>query len=219
MSRQSADSDRLWSAIHLERDALADELGRLDDTDWHVISLCTRWRVEEVVAHLTAVARTGRVRWIRSFVGAGFNTDRHNRRRLEEQLGATPRETLANFVDSSTLRVAPFGDTAAWLGETIVHAEDIRRPLGRTREYPIDALTAVASFYTSKDFAVNSATLVKGLSLRAVDGPFAAGTGPEVSGPTLALVMAMAGRPTALADLTGGGVEELGRRVRAGCAR
>lgn len=218
MSRPSADSDRLWRAIHLERDALAHELGQLDDTDWHVISLCTRWRVEEVVAHLTAVARTGRLRWVRSFVGAGFDTDRHNRRRLEQQLGATPRETLEKFVDSSTLRVAPFGDTAAWLGETIVHAEDIRRPLGRVRDYPIAALTAVASFYASKDFAVNSATLVTGLRLRATDGPFEAGPGSvspgsEVAGPTLALVMAMAGRRTYLYDLTGGGVDELRRRI------
>ncbi|MGN0101495.1 MAG: maleylpyruvate isomerase family mycothiol-dependent enzyme [Dietzia sp.] len=219
MGRSSERTDRLWADIHSERAALADELAGLDEAGWRTVSLCTRWSVEEVVAHLTAVARTGRLRWIRSFVGAGFDTDRHNRRRMQEQLGADPGGTFENFVDSRTLRVAPFGDAAAWLGETIVHAEDIRRPLGRARRYPIDALTEVARFYASKDFAVNSATLVTGLHLRATDGPFEAGEGPEVAGPTLALVMAMAARPAYLADLTGGGTEELARRVRAGSGR
>lgn len=168
---------------------------------------------EEVVAHLTAVARTGRVRWIRSFAGAAFDTDRHNRRRLREQLRGTLRATLGNVLDSIPLRVAPFGDPAAWLGETIVHAEDIRRPLGITRAYPIDPLTEVARFYAAKDFAVTSARLVRGLRLRATDGPFEAGAGPLVEGPTLALVMTMAARPAYLDELGGAGVGELRRRI------
>ena len=213
MGRTPADRDRLWTAIHLERAVLADVLGSLRDTEWHTTSLCTRWSVEEVVAHLTAVARTGRFRWIRSIVGAGFDTDRHNRRRMREQLRGTPAGTLDDFIDSSTLRVAPFGDPAAWLGETIVHAEDIRHPLGLTRSYPLDSVTEVARFYASRDFAVNSAGLVKGLRLRASDGPFGAGAGPEVEGSTLALVMAMAGRPAYLDELSGGGVVELRRRI------
>ncbi|MDV8002032.1 maleylpyruvate isomerase family mycothiol-dependent enzyme [Rhodococcus sp. IEGM 1408] len=213
MGRAPVDRDRLWSAIHLERGALASELERLDDADWHATSLCTEWTVEEVVAHLTAVARTGRVRWIRSFAGALFDTDRHNRRRLDEQLGSTPGGTLENFLLSSGLRVAPFGDVAAWLGETIVHAEDIRRPLGLRRDHPMDALTSVARFYAARDFAVNSATVAADLRLRATDGPFEAGNGPAVEGPTLALVMTMAGRPAYLDDLSGDGVGELRRRI------
>ena len=213
MGRTRADRDRLWAAIHVERAALADELGALRDAEWRTGSLCTRWSVEEVLAHLTAVARTGRDRWVRSIVGAGFDTDKHNRRRMREQLRDSPGGTLENFVDSSSLRVSPFGDPAAWLGETIVHAEDIRRPLGLTRAYPVDPLTGVARFYASQDFAVNSARLVKGLRLRATDGPFEAGAGPEVEGPTLALVMAMAGRPVFLDELSGGGVDELRRRI------
>lgn len=213
MARTPADRDRLWAAIHLERAALADDLGSLTSPQWRTTSLCTRWSVEEVLAHLTAVARTGRVGWIRSIVGAGFDTDRHNRRRMEEQRRSTPGATLENFLDSATLRVAPFGDPAAWLGETIVHAEDIRRPLGLARAYPVDPLTEVARFYASRDFAVHSATLVEGLRVRATDGPFEAGSGPEVEGPTLALVMAMAGRPLYLDELSGAGVAELRSRI------
>lgn len=220
MGRSRAERDRLWSAILRERAALGAELDSLDDADWGTTSLCSDWTVEEVVAHLTAVARTGGFRWIRSMVGARFDTDTHNRRRLDAQLGRTPAETLAGFTASSGLRVAPFGDVAAWLGETIVHSEDIRRPLGRDRDYPVEALSEVARFYAMRDFAVNSATVARGLILRATDGPFEASGGPGagaagsvVKGPTLALVMSMAGRPASLDELSGDGVSELRRRI------
>ena len=52
----------LWPAIHAERIALADDLGQLDRQQWAQQSLCGRWTVEEVVAHLTAGASTGRLR-------------------------------------------------------------------------------------------------------------------------------------------------------------
>lgn len=71
----------------------------------------------------------------------------------------------------------------------------------------------MARYLAAKDFAVNSKTLVRGLALSAVDADFETGSGPEVTGRLLDLVMAMAGRPEALASLTGGGVSELRRRM------
>jgi len=47
---------------------------------------------------------------------------------------------------------------------------------------------------------------VAGLKLAATDSPFSAGTGPLVEGPTLALIMAMTGRPAYLDELAGDGV-------------
>ncbi len=84
----------LWAAIHTERTALADDLAELDDTQWAQPSLCGRWTVEEVVAHLTAAAHVGRLRWLASVLGARFDFDLHNDRRLAEHRGATPAETL-----------------------------------------------------------------------------------------------------------------------------
>lgn len=46
----------LWAAVHAERAALADDLADLDGDQWAQPSLCGRWVVEEVVAHLTAAA-------------------------------------------------------------------------------------------------------------------------------------------------------------------
>jgi uncharacterized protein (TIGR03083 family) len=202
-------SNALWSAAHTERAALAEDLAGLTDAQWAQPSLCGRWVIEEVVAHLTAAASTGPLRWLGSVLGARFDFDRHNDRRLAEQRGATPAETLDRFrrVTTST-RSAP-GPTAAWLGEVIVHAQDIRRPLGLMRTPPADAVTAVAGFYAHRNFAVASRSAIAGLRVEATDGPFAAGTGPLVRGTTLALTMAMAGRRAYCDDLSGEGVPTL----------
>ncbi|WP_433219261.1 maleylpyruvate isomerase family mycothiol-dependent enzyme [Dactylosporangium sp. CS-047395] len=206
-------SDDLWPAIHAERAALADELAALTDEQWRTRSLCGEWTVEEVVAHLTAAASIGRFRWLRSMVGAGFDADRHNRRRLDEQRGATPAETLARFRAVGTGRTAASGHLPAWLGEVIVHGQDVRRPLGLPGTPSVDATTQVARFFAARNFTVASRTAIEGLRLEATDGPFTAGDGPLVRGTTLALTMAMAGRGVFLDELTGPGVETLRSRI------
>jgi uncharacterized protein (TIGR03083 family) len=204
--------DDLWSAIHTERAALADDLADLDPAQWATPSLCGDWTVEEVVAHLTAAASIGRFRWIRSMLGARGNPDVHNARRLAEHRGATPAETLARFRAAIPNTVAPSGHTPAWLGEVVVHAQDIRRPLGIARTPSIEATTAVAEFFAGRDFAVASKKAIAGLRVEATDGPFTAGEGPVVRGSTVALVMAMAGRSAYCDDLEGEAVATLRER-------
>ena len=139
--------------------------------------------------------------------------DVHNQRRMVEHRGATPAETLERFravVDSTT---APSGHTPAYLGEVVVHAQDIRQPLGLPRTPDVAALTPVADFFAARNFTVASRTAASGLELRADDGSFATGTGPLVTGSTLALVMSMAGRAPYLDQLDGPGVPTLRTRV------
>nr|NEW30678.1 maleylpyruvate isomerase family mycothiol-dependent enzyme [Nocardia cyriacigeorgica] len=89
--------EQLWEMTHTERAALADDLAGLDEARWARQSLCGEWTVEEVVAHLTAAASIGRVRWLLSVLGARFDFDLHNARRLAEHRGTTPAETLERF--------------------------------------------------------------------------------------------------------------------------
>ena len=202
-----------WDLIHTERARLADLLTTLEPEQWALATQCADWTVEQVVAHLTAAANTGRWAWIRSIIRAGFDPAKHNARLLERHLGATPEETLARFRDSITKTVAPTKDFQAFLGEVIVHGQDIARPLGLDLNPDDTATIEVARYFAAKDFAVNSRTLVKVLRLSAVDADFESGSGPEVTGRLLDLVMAMAGRPEVLTDLTGSGVSELRRRM------
>lgn len=87
----------IWSMIHAERAALAEDLGTLDDAQWATQSLCGKWSVREVVAHLSAAASVGRLRWFQSVLGARFNFDLHNQRRLAEHMGGSNADTLAEF--------------------------------------------------------------------------------------------------------------------------
>lgn len=208
-----ASSADVWAAAHVERAALAEDLAGLTDEQWAVPSLCGGWSVEEVVAHLTAAACLGPLRWMRSVMGARFDFDLHNARRLAEHRGATPAGTLDRFRDIIASTTSTFGPAAAWLGEVVVHAEDIRRPLGIARRPPVATITEVARFYAARDFTVAGKTTIAGLRVEATDGPFAAGDGPPATGTTLALTMAMAGRPAYLDDLDGPGAATLRDRL------
>ncbi|MHB8289748.1 MAG: maleylpyruvate isomerase family mycothiol-dependent enzyme [Acidimicrobiales bacterium] len=205
--------DHLWALAHAERTALAEDLSDLSPEQWRQSTLCGGWDVEDVVAHLTAAASLNQWRWARSMLGARFRADVHNQRRLVEHRGSSPAETLGRFRAIITSTTAPSGHTPAYLGEVVVHAQDIRQPLGLPRTPNVDALTPVADFFARRNFTVASRTTVDGLQLRAYDGPFATGTGPLVTGSTLALVMSMAGRVPYVDQLSGPGVPTLRARV------
>lgn len=201
--------ERYWEAIGRERARLVADLEVLSVEQWSVPSLCAPWSVEDVVAHLSAAARTGRWAWVRSMVGARFDADVHNARRLAEHRGSTPAGTLEGFRSVVGSRVAPTGDLWAWLGEVVVHGADIREPLGVATSPAADAVTVVAQRFARKDFAVNSRSAARGVRLVATDGEFRAGDGPSVEGTTLDLVLAMAGRDSAASRLVGDGVPAL----------
>ncbi|MFC5065345.1 maleylpyruvate isomerase family mycothiol-dependent enzyme [Actinomycetospora atypica] len=204
----------LWPLIHAERAALADDLAHLTPEQWATRSLCSEWTVEETVAHLVAGASIGPLRWFRSVLGARGDFDRHNARRLAEHRGSTPAETLARFRSVVGSTTCPPGPVEMWLGEIVVHGGDVRRPLGLVHESPESTLTPLAAFFAKQNSTVRSRTNAAGLRLEATDGPFTSGLddAPLVTGPTLALVMAMAGRGAFCDDLTGAGVATLRSR-------
>lgn len=207
--------DHLWALAHAERAALAQDLSGLSTEQWRHGTLCGKWDVEEVVAHLTAAASLNQWKWLRSMLGARLRPDVHNQRRLVEHRGSTPAETLDRFRAVIKSTTAPSAQIPAYLGEVVVHAQDIRHPLGLVRTPSVDALTPVAVFFARRNFTVASRTHAAGLHLRADDGPFTAGSGSLITGSTLALVMSMAGRMPYVDELNGPGVQLLRSRVQA----
>jgi uncharacterized protein (TIGR03083 family) len=99
------------------------------------------------------------------------------------------------------------------LGEAVVHGEDIRRPLGISRSYPPEAVTRAANFFAASNLLIGTKKRIEGVTLRATDADWTRGSGPEVAGPILSLLMAMTGRTAALADLTGDGLGTLTSRA------
>ena len=196
--------------------ALAADLAALTDEEWATPSLCAGLSTREVLAHLTAAANLNAVRWLAGVIRCRFDFDKQVAMRLAEHLGSTPAETLDGFRRIITSTTKPPLPTVAMLGETIVHGEDIRRPLGIRRDYPMETLTRVANYYSGTDLVVVAKGRIGGLRLVATDGSFSIGSGPLVTGTTLALMMAMTGRATYLDELDGDGVATL--RARSGAA-
>jgi uncharacterized protein (TIGR03083 family) len=196
----------IWPLVHAERAALAADLAHLEDAQWSTPSLCAGLSVREVVAHLTAAGSLSGLRWLAGVIRCRFDFDRQVAMRLAERLGSSPAETLARFervVDSTTSPPLP---VLALLGEVVVHGADIRQPLGIAHEHRGEVVTHVARYYAGSDQVVFARGRVRGLRLQATDGPFSTGSGPLVTGPTLALVMAMTGRRVYCDELTGDGV-------------
>ena len=202
----------LWTLVAAERGALADDLADLTPDRWAHGSLCPGWTVRDVVAHLTAAASTGPGAFVGQFVKARFNFDRYANAGLSGRLGADTDETLAGFRAVQGSTTSPPGPKATWIGEVVVHAEDIRRPLGITHRYDPDAVREVADFYKTSNTLIGAKNRIAGLALRAGDQGWSHGSGQTVEGPLLSLVMAMTGRSAYIFDLHGEGVETL--RVR-----
>jgi hypothetical protein len=119
----------IWPLVHAERAALTADLAGLTDKQWERPSLCAG------------------LRWLAGVIRCRFDFDKQVAMRLAEQLGATPAETGDRFRRVVTSTTKPPLPTVAMLGESIVHGEDIRRPLGIGHDYPIETVTQVAEYY------------------------------------------------------------------------
>jgi uncharacterized protein (TIGR03083 family) len=202
-----------WQMIGKERASLAAALGALPDADWTKPSLCAGWSVREVVGHMIATASMTPPRFIAKLAGSGFSFQKLTRTDIQR---VTTGRTNGELVDALRARIeartAPPGPAASWLGETIVHGEDVFRALDGYRAHQVEHVVAVADFYKNSNLLIGAKNRIDGVTLRATDVEWRHGSGPEVNGPAIALVMAMTGRKAALDDLTGEGVALLRAR-------
>jgi uncharacterized protein (TIGR03083 family) len=203
-----------WPLIHAERRALAEDLASLDDAQWSTPSLCGDWTVRDVLGHMTATARMTPARFLTEMAGSGFRFNAMNAKNVRRETAGTPAQGLAEFRSLESRTTSPPGPTVAMLGEAIIHGEDIRRPVGIYRDYPTEAVIQVADFFKGSNLLIGSKDRIAGLTLRATDTQWSAGSGPEVSGPVLSLTLAMTGRSAALADLSGDGLATLQARYQ-----
>lgn len=204
------------SVMHLARDEradLADLLDTLTPEQWNAPTLCGRWRVRDVVAHMISYEEHG----LRDLLGrlrkARYSFGRLNDVALADYVHLRPDE-LITFLRA---HLEPRGSTARFggrvgLADALIHHQDIRRPLGLPRQIPAERLGHALSF------AVTAPPLrgfwhARGVRLVATDLDWSHGRGPEALGSAEAVLMALAGRPTVTRDLTGPGVEILRNRL------
>ena len=197
-----------WVAERDEMLDLAERLAELDDEQWNSPSLCALWRTRDVLAHLTAGAEgafgVGAI--LGGMVRHGFNYNRWvaaDGRAHGRQDPAVVLEALRNA--AANRKELAGSRPVRGLMHVLVHGQDICRPLGITRDLPEAHLVPVADFVKDDVHIFGAKKRIAGLKLTATDMDWSHGNGPEVTGPTEALVMMMAGRLVALDDLSGEG--------------
>ena len=210
-SRSSSD---VWPAVHEERRALLRDLDGLPDAAWQTPSLCPGWTVHDVLAHLVDTALTTRLGFLRGMITARFDFDRSNDAGIRKHRGNSPAETLEAFRSVQHRTSGPPAPRATRLVEALVHGEDIRRPLGIVRGYPLDAVAVALVHQAAASVKIGGGReLVDGLRLAADDGAFRHGSGPEVRGSSIALLLAVSGRPVGDGELSGPGAGTLLERL------
>lgn len=194
-----------------ERTELAALLATLTPDQWEVQSLCERWRVRDVVAHVMSfdgvslLSMFGRVVRGRIIDANQVWVDELASLRAEQLL-----DRLQAHLRPQGLATI-FGGRLALLDVTI-HHQDIRRPLGLPRHIPAERLRCVLgdSLHTPE---LPGWHLARGLCLSTTDLDWRHGRGPELTGPAEAVLMAVSGRPSAIGELAGPGQQVLARRL------
>lgn len=201
----------LMSMARAERADLAEFLATLTPQQWGAPSLCSGWTVKDVVAHVISYEELGGLGLLKRFA-KGWVV-RANQVGVDEFADLSAQQLL----DFLRAHLRPRGLTSGFGGmialvDGTIHHQDIRRALGRPRVVPADRLERVLGLVPGNP-RLGAGRRIRGLRLRATDIDWEHGHGREVTGPGEALLMAMSGRPAALADLAGPGLQTLTARL------
>jgi len=197
-----------------EREDFADLLDGLAPEQWAAPSLCAGWSVRDVAAHCVSFEGVPPAGLARRFLLGRLQTARINALAVD----ALADRSNGQIVDIFRANTEPHGLTAGFGGrialtDNMIHQQDIRRPLGLPRTIPAERLRVALDFVRFAP-TIRGAWRARGVRLVATDLDWSHGRGPEVRGPGEALLMIMAGRRDALADLDGPGRIRLAARVR-----
>ena len=186
-----------------ERTELADFLATLTPGQWEAQSLCAGWRVRDVVAHVMSFDDVSLLGMFRRAIRGRFV---HINQVGVDELASLSTEQLLTRLQA---RLRPQG-LATTLGgrlallDVTIHHQDIRRPLGMPRHIPAERLRLVlADCVRSPELP--GWRLARGVRLAPNDLDWSHGSGPEVTGPAEAMLMAIAGRRSAIGQLAGPG--------------
>jgi uncharacterized protein (TIGR03083 family) len=202
----------LMSMARDERADLGGFLATLTPQQWSAPSLCTKWTVKDVVAHIVSYEELSKLGVVGRLLRGGFVNS--NQIGVDEFAALTPDELVAFL----TTHLYPRGLTAGFGGmialvDGTVHHQDIRRALRQPRSIPTERLLAVLQRVPSNP-RLGAGRRIRGLRLRATDVDWTHGTGAEVTGTGEALLMAMTGRPSVIGELVGPGQPILADRLR-----
>lgn len=194
----------LAALIAAERRELADLLAVLPPDAWEQPSLCAGWRVREVVAHITMPFRYSAPRFAFELARSRGNFTAMADRCARRDAAAPAAELTAGLRDNAEHPWRPpGGGLTGALTHDVIHGLDITVALGIDRTVPASRMSIVLDSVTSAGSLKHFGTSLAGVSLRADDLDWSAGSGRPVTGTAQDLALAVAGRRLPAGRLTG----------------
>ena len=208
------DVDEKWRSVAAQRTVLADLVDELPAEALDLPSLCTRWRVRDVVAHVALTARPpGLLGIVGAAVRARGRFDEVNRVAAvehAERLGGGLVEELRAVACSRRKPAITTVDNV--VVDTLVHVQDVAVPLGVEVVPPTGDAREAADRVWRMGWPFWARRRLRGLELSATDTAWVRGQGDPVRGPIGDLLLVLTGRTEiALPRLEGAGVRRLGR--------
>ena len=196
-----------WSAVRTVRLRLAEMLDTLSPSEWDAASLCAGWRVRDVAGHLALVPTITTWQLLAAAPRARCNPNRINTLLAVRAGSVATSEIVQKLRDhAEDQTTAKALDTRNALFDAIVHSQDIAIPLGRTFGVPVDFTRQGLDRVWAMGWPFNAQRRLAGRTLRATDTDWTVGSGPEVAGSALALLLLLTGRTaTAQSGLVGAG--------------
>ena len=190
--------------IAAERRELADLLAGLPPEAWEQPSLCAGWRVRDVVAHITMPFRYSTPRFAFELARSRGNFTAMADRCARRDAAAPAAELTAGLRDNAEYPWRPpGGGLAGALTHDVIHGLDITVALGIDRTIPASRMSVVLDSVTTAASLKHFGTSLAGVSLRADDLDWSAGSGRPVTGTARDLALAVAGRRLPPGRLTG----------------
>jgi uncharacterized protein (TIGR03083 family) len=194
----------LMPTISAERRAFGDVLDGLSESDWNAPSLCSGWRVREVVAHMTMPFRYTAPRFLGEMVRSRGNfarmADRVARRDAQAPIGTLLDGWRTN---EDHPWKPPGGGRMGALTHDVVHGLDITIPLGIEHPVSEQALRVVLDHATTPLSLKHSGLDLTGIRLEADDLDWGFGDGEPLRGRARYLLLVLMDRRLPAGSLTG----------------
>lgn len=197
--------DTIQDMIAAQRGELAAVLDALPASGWDEPTLCTGWRVREVVAHVTMPFRYSGRRLVAELARSrGKFNEMANRVALRDAARMSPAE-LAGAVRSNTGHPwrPPGGGFEGALAHDVIHGLDITVPLGLAFAVPEERLRRVLPVSAADKTVTFFGADLAGIEFRARDMDWTLGAGTPLTGAAADLLLAMCGRKLPAGRLEG----------------
>lgn len=173
---------------------LADLLAVADGHTWNAPSLCEKWLVRHVVAHLTMPARLTPEQFGAEMAAAGGDFSVLSDT-VAARDAALPVAELLDDLRSERLHAwqPPGGGAIGALSHAVIHSLDVTVALDRPPVAPAEAVTAVLDQLTAADGAWFGMDLT-GLRLEATDTAWSWGSGTDIRADSGSLLALLSGR-------------------------